>query len=180
MININSYTYLPILFFPKSFWTPLEHVRTLNCPKRMRLQFEKNWFFDSFKRFILNADDVPRCPILVLSRDSLIPFRNVVVRSERRWQGVTGSFDPDDLHPTYPGAGDIYSRTRRRDTRWLESPLELREQRNYWKLCDRLIVRLRIHLSEPTLKSSRRPNKDARAARLVPDLLKRQRAPHPK
>jgi len=97
----------------------------------MRLQHEKNRFFESFKRFILNSDDVPRCPIFVLSRDSLIPFRNVVARSERRWQGVTGAFDPDDLHPTYPGAGDIYSGTRRRDTCWLESPLELRERRNY-------------------------------------------------
>ncbi|EGI65233.1 Disks large 1 tumor suppressor protein [Acromyrmex echinatior] len=73
-------------------------------------------------------DNILHCPILVLSQDSLNPFRNIVARSKRYWQGVTGAFDPDDLHPTYPGAGDIYSRTPCRDTRWLESPLELRER----------------------------------------------------
>lgn len=130
-------------------------------------QFEKNRPFKSFKRFILNSDDVLHCSILVLSWDSLILFRNVVARSKRCWQGVTGAFDPDDLHPTYPGAGDIYSRTLCRDTRWLESPLELREQRNYWKLCDRLIVRLRVHVSELALKSLVRSNKNTTPACLA-------------
>lgn len=50
-----------------------------------------------------------------------------------REQGITRSFDPDDLRPTYPRLPcDIYSRPR--------GPLE-HTNRSYWKLYDRLIAR---------------------------------------
>ncbi|EZA51667.1 Disks large 1 tumor suppressor protein [Ooceraea biroi] len=60
--------------------------------------------------YVQAKEDTMRIP--VLSRANITPFATSC-RGRARWQGVTVSFDPDDLRPTYPDAGDIYSRVQR-------------------------------------------------------------------
>lgn len=89
---------------------------------------EGSSFWKSLRRYILNSDNVLRFP-----EPRVVTSQSYPIRRERAScvaRRITGSFDPDDLRPTYPGAGNIYSRAQRRARRaLLEGPLELRESR---------------------------------------------------